>query len=78
MKETGKNVKYKGLTIQIQGMWNLKTKVIMEETGTMLKSFRKHEESMKVRSYRKQPYWALHTHTAESTNVTVQNIQHGK
>ena len=66
MKETGKNVKYKGLTIQIQGMWNVKTKVIpviMEETGTMLKSFRKHEESMKARSYRKQPHWALHTHT---------------
>ena len=27
---------------------------------------------MKSRNYRKQPYWALHTHTAESTDVKVQ------
>ena len=27
---------------------------------------------MKSRNYRKQPYWALHTHTAGSTDVKVQ------
>jgi hypothetical protein len=30
-----------------------------------------------ARNCKKQPYWALHT-TAESANVKVQNIQHGK
>jgi hypothetical protein len=27
---------------------------------------------------KKQPYWALNTHTSEKTTVKVQNIQHGK
>ena len=31
-----------------------------------------YRENMKWRNYRKQPYWALHTHTAESTDVKVQ------
>ena len=39
------NLKYKDLTIEIQRMWNLKTKVIpviIGATGTVSKSFRKY------------------------------------
>jgi hypothetical protein len=67
-KEAEKILKYKDLTIEIQRMWKVKTRVIPEimgATGTISKSFRKyiskipgnHEEN-----YRKQPYWALHTY----------------
>jgi len=44
-KETEKIVKYKDLTIEIQRMWNVKTKVIpviTGATGTISKSFRKY------------------------------------
>ena len=43
-KETEKILKYKDLTIEIQRMWNVKTKVItviIGATGTISKSFRK-------------------------------------
>jgi hypothetical protein len=44
-KETENILKYKDLTIEIQRMWNGKTKVIpviIGATGTISKSFRKH------------------------------------
>jgi hypothetical protein len=44
-KELEKTVKYKDLTIEIQRMWNVKTKVIpviIGATGTIFKSFRKY------------------------------------
>jgi len=44
-KEAEKILKYKDLTIEIQRMWNVKTKtipVIMGKTGTISKSFRKY------------------------------------
>jgi len=44
-KEAEKILKYKDLTIEIQGMWNIKTKVIpviIDATGTISKSFRKY------------------------------------
>jgi hypothetical protein len=44
-KETEKILKYKDLTIEIQRMWNVKTKVItviIDATGTISKSFRKY------------------------------------
>jgi len=44
-KEAEKILKYKDLTIEIQRMWNVKTKVISvitEATGTISKSFRKY------------------------------------
>jgi len=43
-KEADKILKYKDLTIEIQRMWNVKTKVmpvIIGATGTISKSFRK-------------------------------------
>jgi len=44
-KETEKILKYKDLTIEIQRMWNVKTKVIpviIGATGTISKLFRKY------------------------------------
>jgi hypothetical protein len=44
-KEAEKILKYKDLTIEIQRMWNVKTKaipVIIVVTGTISKSFRKY------------------------------------
>jgi len=44
-KEAEKILKYKDLTIEIQRMWNVKTKVIpviIGATGTVSKSFRKY------------------------------------
>jgi len=44
-KEAKKILKYKNLTIEIQRMWNVKTKVIpviIGATGTISKSFRKY------------------------------------
>jgi len=68
-KEAEKILKCKDFTIEIQRMWNVKTKVIpviIGATGTISKSFRKYvsniPENMKSRNYRKQPYWALHTY----------------
>ena len=44
-KEAEKILKYKGLTLQIQRMWNVKTEVIpviIGATGTISNSFRKY------------------------------------
>jgi len=44
-KETKKILRYKDLTIEIQRIWNVKTKVIpviLGATGTISKSFRKY------------------------------------
>jgi hypothetical protein len=68
-KEAEKILEYKDLTIQIQRMWNVKTKVrpvIIGATGTISKSFRKYVSNIpgkhEVKNYRKQPYWTLHTY----------------
>ena len=48
-KEAEKILKYKDLTIEIQRMWNVKTKVIpviIVATGTVSKSFRKYVSNM--------------------------------
>jgi len=45
IKEVDKILKYKDLTIEIQRMWNVKTKVIpviIRTTRTISKSFRKY------------------------------------
>ena len=68
-KEAEKILKYKVLKIEIQRMWNVKSKiipVIIGATGTISKSFRKYVSNIpgkhEVRNYRKKPYWALHTY----------------
>jgi hypothetical protein len=50
-------------------MWNVKTKVtpvVIGVTGTISKSVKKYlssvPENTKSRNYRKQLYWAQHTH----------------
>jgi len=48
-KEAEKVLKYKDLTIEIQRMWNVKTKVIeiiIGATGTISKSFRKYASNI--------------------------------
>jgi hypothetical protein len=48
-KEAEKILKYKDLTIEIQSMWNVKTRVIpviIGATGTISKSFRKYVSSI--------------------------------
>jgi hypothetical protein len=57
-KEAEQILKYKDLTIEIQCMWNVKTKVIpviTGATGTISKSFRKYVSN-----------------TSESANVEIQ------
>ena len=68
-KVAEKVLKYKHLTIEIQRMWNVKTSVIPAITGataTIRKSSRKYLSNItgkyEIRNYRKQPYWAQHTH----------------
>jgi hypothetical protein len=51
-KEAEKILKYKDLTIEIQCMWNVKTKmipVIIGATGTITKSFRKYVSNIPVK-----------------------------
>jgi hypothetical protein len=68
-KEAEKNLKYKDLTIEIQRMWNVKTRVIpviIGATATISKSFRKYVSTIpgnhEVKNYKKLLYWALHTY----------------
>ena len=54
-------IKYKDLAIEIQRMWNVKTKVIpviIGATGAISKSFGKYVSNIpgNIRNYRKQPY----------------------
>jgi len=52
-KEAEKILKYKDLTIEIQRMWNVKTKVIpviIGATGTISMSFRKYVSTRKSQS----------------------------
>jgi hypothetical protein len=72
-------LKYKDLIIEMQCVWNVKTRVIPVITGaneTILKSFRKHlsntQESTKSRNYQKKKknsHTEHSTHTAGSINV---------
>ena len=78
-KESKKILKYKDLTIEIQRMWNVKTKVIpviIGVTGTISKSFRNYVSNIpgkhEVKERQKNSHNGHCTHTAESTNVKVQ------
>jgi hypothetical protein len=76
-KEAEKVLKYKGLTIEIQRMWNVKTRVIpviIGVTGTISKSFRKcQHHTRKPQSYGTTEnchIWHC-AHTSESADVKV-------
>jgi hypothetical protein len=67
-KEAKKILKYKGLIIEIQCMWNVKTQVmpvIISATGTISKSFRKYLSSIPekhdIKELQKPLYWAQNT-----------------
>ena len=72
------------LTIEIQRMWNVKTKVTpltIGAIGTISKSFRKYVSNIsgkhEVKELQKTAILGTaHTNTSESTNVNVQWIQH--
>ena len=58
-KEAEKILKYKDLTIEMQRMWNVKTKmipVIIGATGTISKSFRKYVSNIPGRYEVKEPH----------------------
>jgi len=58
-KEAEKIIKYKDLTIEIQRMWNVKTKmipVIIGAIGTVSKSFRKYVSNIPGRYEVKEPH----------------------
>jgi len=66
-KETEKILKYKDLTIEIQRMWNVKTKTSNNRGDwdyfkVIQKIRAQHTRKLKSRNSRKQPYWALHTY----------------
>jgi hypothetical protein len=76
-KEAEKILKYKDLTIEIQRMWNVKTKVtpvIIGATETISKSLRKYLSS-RIARYQgttENSYIGHSAHTAESANVDAQ------
>jgi len=78
-KEAEKILKYKDLTIEIQRMWNVKTKVIpviIGAAGTISKSFRKYVSNIPgkhgVKGTTENSHIGHCTHNSESTNVKVQ------
>ena len=68
-KEAEKILKYKDLTIEIQRMWNVKSKmipVIIGATGTISNSFRKYmSDILGKHEVKEQPYWALHKYAGK-------------
>jgi len=79
-KEVEKILKYKDFTIEIQRIWNLKTKVIpviIGATGIISKSFRKYVSNIpgnhEVKELQKTDSHIGHCpHTSESANVEIQ------
>ena len=78
-KEAEKILKYKNLTIEIQRMWNVKTKVIpviIGTTGIISKSLRKYVSNTpgkhEVKEIQKNSHNGYCTRTSDSTNVKVQ------
>ena len=81
-KEAEKILKYKDLTIEIQGMWNVKTRVIpviIGATGTISTSSRKYVSDIPgnhdVKDLQKKSHTGHCTHISESANVKEQKSQ---
>jgi hypothetical protein len=64
-KEADKILKCEDLTIEIQRMWNVKTKALPVITGTILKSFGQNlsniSKKQEIKELQKQPHWTLNT-----------------
>ena len=78
-KEAGKILKYKDLTIEIQRMWKIKTRVIpviIGTTETISKSFRKYVSTIagnqEVKELQKTAILGTAHIISESANVKVQ------
>jgi hypothetical protein len=76
-KEAERLFKCKDLTIEIQCMWNVKTKVIpviIGATGTISKSFRKYVSNIpgNHEGTTENSHIGHCTHTSESANVEIQ------
>ena len=82
--EAEKILKYKDLTIEIQRMWNVKTK--KGDTGSnrgdwdyfkvIQKIHQQHTRKTSSQGTPENSHIGHCTHTSESTNVKVQQIQH--
>jgi hypothetical protein len=73
-KEAEEILKYKDLTIEIQRMWNVKTKMIpaiIGATGTISKSFRKYMGNIPG-NHEENSHIGHCIHTSESANVELQ------
>jgi len=84
-KEEEKILKYKDLITEMQCMWNVKAKmipVIIGVTGTISQSLRHNLSNIpgkhNIRELQNNSHTGHCTHTAESANVKVQNILHGR
>jgi hypothetical protein len=77
-KDAEKILKYKGLTIEIQRMWNVKNwviPVIIGATGTISESFRKYVSTIpgnhEVKELQKTAILGTAQHTSSSADVKV-------
>ena len=84
-KEAEKILIYKDLIIEIQRMWNVKVRVIpvlRGAIGTISDSFRRYLRNIPEKYEIKGPQIHSHTghctHNAESVNIEVRNIFHGR
>jgi hypothetical protein len=78
-KEAEKILKYNDLTIEMSCMWNVTTSTSNNWSDwnhfRIIKKIREHHtETMKLRNYKKLPYWALHN-TLKSADVKVRYNQ---
>ena len=84
-KEAEKILKYEDLVIEIQRMWNVKSKmipVIIWATGNISKSLRQYLSNIPGKGEIQELQTHIHichcTQTAVRANVKVQNIFHGR
>ena len=76
-KEAEKIFKCKDLLIEINRTWNMKAKLIpvIIDTDNTWKTY---QESMKLRIYKKQPYWARHTSYGKYSCESTKHISRAK
>ena len=85
MTLTRGNLVYKDLIIEIQRMWNVIVKVMPVITGTTVTSSKSLRQCLsniagkhEIKELQKTAILEDCTHTAESANVKIRNIYHGR